>query len=295
MYLKGSIVALVTPFLNGEIDWDSLENLIELHLKSGTNAILAAGTTGEAAVMTESEYKKVISFIAEKTEGKIPVLAGTGLNDTQATIRRTKIAADSGANYALTVTPYYNKPGHQGLLAHYTTIADESPIPVVLYNVPSRTGINMQPKTVLELAEHPNIRGIKEASGNVGQAAEILSEAPKGFNLYSGDDKINYPLMTMGAAGAISVVANIVPSFFAKSMHLFEEQKYNEAREMYFKLLKLSEVLFIETNPAPAKAALHLAGVIKSLELRLPLTTLSEASLEVLSEALNELKTQNIL
>jgi 4-hydroxy-tetrahydrodipicolinate synthase len=290
MKLAGSIVALVTPFNNGKICKKSLLSLLDFHLQAKTDAILIAGTTGEAATMDIDEYGLLLKTAVVNIGGKVPVLAGTGLNDTSQTIARGNLAAELGADYALVVTPYYNKPTQRGLLEHFTKVADNSPIPVILYNVPSRTGVNMVPDTVIKLSAHPNIVGVKEASGNAGQAADIINGTPSEFALFSGDDKINLPLMSIGARGAISVVANVIPGYFRDFIHYALDKNSAQAQKAYYRLLELSDVLFIETNPAPAKFMLYKTGKIISHELRLPLTSVGESSEIILTKVMKSLE-----
>jgi len=287
--ITGSIVALITPFSGGDIDFPTLERLIELHVSSGTDAILVAGTTGEAATWTPEEYSRVVSFVVERVGHRVPVMAGTGTQATATTIERTRLAHRLGADAALVVTPYYNKPTQGGLLAHYTAVAEAAELPLVLYNVPGRTGVNLLPETVLRLQELPGIIGIKEASGSVSQAEWILRSARPGFVLYSGEDKLNYPLITLGAVGAISVVANVVPRLFADSIHAALSGDHPRARELAHRLLPLAEGLFLETSPAPAKACMHQLGLIPSAELRLPLVGVSANTGEQLVRILREL------
>ncbi len=287
--LTGSIVALITPFSGGDIDFPTLERLIDWHVSSGTDAILVAGTTGEAATWTQDEYSRVVSFVVERVAHRVPVMAGTGTQATASTIERTRLAHQLGADCALVVTPYYNKPTQGGLLAHYRAVAEAAELPLVLYNVPGRTGVNLLPETVLRLQELPGIVGIKEASGSVSQAEWILRSARPGFALYSGEDKLNYPLIALGAVGAISVVANVVPRLFADSIHAALSGDHPRARELAHRLLPLAEGLFLETSPAPAKACLHRLGLIPSAELRLPLVGVGENTAEQLVRILREL------
>ena len=287
--LTGSIVALITPFSGGEIDFPTLQKLIELHVSSGTDAILVAGTTGEAATWTQEEYSRVVSFVVEQVRRRLPVMAGTGTQSTATTIERTRLARRLGADCALVVTPYYNKPTQAGLEAHYRAVAAEAELPLVLYNVPGRTGVNLLPETTLRLQEVPGIVGIKEASGSVSQAEWILRSARPGFRLYSGEDKLNYPLITLGASGAISVVANVIPRLFADSIHAALNGDHPRARALAHRLLPIAEGLFLETSPAPAKACLHLLGLIPSPELRLPLVGVSDGTREKLANLLREL------
>ncbi|MBN2725004.1 MAG: 4-hydroxy-tetrahydrodipicolinate synthase [Deltaproteobacteria bacterium] len=287
--LKGSIVALVTPFFDGKVDFESFGRLVDYHLENKTDALLVCGTTGEAATLTDEEYGEVLRFVSGRASGIVPVIAGTGLNDTEKTVERTRLAAEEGYDYALVVTPYYNKPTQNGLVAHYSHVAENSDIPVILYNVPSRTGINLLPSTVSELAVLPGIYGIKEASGSVGQGAEILASV-KNFPLFSGDDKINLPLVAIGGSGSISVVSNIIPMEFSRMFSLWWEGDHDRSLELYYKYLRLCDLLFIETNPVPAKAALEMMNLIRSSEVRLPLVKMKDSSIAILKEELGRLE-----
>jgi 4-hydroxy-tetrahydrodipicolinate synthase len=290
MKITGSIVALITPFTGGGIDFETLGKLIELHISGGTDAILVAGTTGEAATWTQEEYSRVVAFVVERVAHRVPVMAGTGTQSTTTTVERTKLAGQLGADCALVVTPYYNKPTQGGLLAHYSAVAEASELPIVLYNVPGRTGVNLLPETVLKLQEVPRIEGIKEASGSISQAEWILRSARPGFVVYSGEDKLNYPLIALGAVGAISVVANVIPKLFAESVHAALSGDHVRARELAHRLLPIAEGLFLETSPAPAKACMHMLGMIPSPELRLPLVGVSRGTQEQLAKILRDLE-----
>jgi len=290
MKITGSIVALITPFSDGAVDFGTLEKLIELHIASGTDAIVTAGTTGETATWTPDEYTSIVRFTVEQVRHRVPVIAGSGTQSTASTIERTKLAKELGADCALVVTPYYNKPTQGGLLAHFTAVAEASAFPVILYNVPGRTGVNLLPETVLRLQEVPGIMGIKEASGSVSQAEWILRAARPGFSVYSGEDKLNYPLIALGAVGAISVVANVVPKLFAESIHAALAGEHARARELAHHLLPIAEGLFLETSPAPAKACMHRLGMIPSPELRLPLVGVSKGTQEQLEKILRDLE-----
>jgi len=287
--ITGSIVALITPFSGGAVDFDTLGKLIELHVASGTDAIVTAGTTGETATWTQDEYSRIIRFTVEQVRGRIPVVAGTGTQSTATTVERTKLARQLGADAALVVTPYYNKPTQGGLLAHFSAVAEACEFPVILYNVPGRTGVNLLPETVLRLQDVPWISGIKEASGSISQAEWILRSARPGFSLYSGEDKLNYPLIVLGAMGAISVVANVIPRLFAESVHAAAAGDHVRARELAHHLLPIAEGLFLETSPAPAKACMHMLGMIPSAELRLPLVGVSTGTGEHLAKILRDL------
>lgn len=271
---SGSFVALVTPFKNGEVDAGKLEELVEYHIEAGTQGLVPCGTTGESATLSHKEHELVISTVVRRADGRVPVLAGTGSNSTSEAIRLTRYAYDIGADGALLITPYYNKPTQQGLKAHFEAVARETELPIVLYNVPGRTGVNMLPPTVIELAKLPNIVGIKEASGSIDQAVEILREAE--IALLSGDDSLTLPLMAIGAKGVISVAANVFPTLMVDLVDLAAAGDYPRARELHYRLFPLFKGLFVETNPIPVKAALAMQGRI-STEIRLPMTELADA------------------
>ncbi len=274
--ITGSQVALVTPMLeNGELDWDSLDKLVDFHLAEGTDAIVAVGTTGESATLDCKEHCEVIKRVVERVNGRIAVIAGTGANSTTEAIELTEAAKRAGADACLLVTPYYNKPTQEGLYQHYKTVAEAVDIPQILYNVPGRTACDMLPETVLRLAEIDNIIGIKEATGDLKRAEELISKAPEGFAIYSGDDATAVELMLLGGHGNISVTANIAPADMAKLCRLAIAGEAEEARALNKKLDILHSNLFVESNPIPVKWALHQMGRIGT-GIRLPLTPLAE-------------------
>ncbi len=283
---SGSYVALVTPFLDGKIDFKRLEELIDLHLEQGTDGIVPCGTTGESATMSHEEHEVVIRAVVERVQGRIPVLAGTGSNNTAEAIRLTRFAQDVGASGALLITPYYNKPTQTGLVRHFEAIASETTLPLVLYNVPSRTGVNMLPPAVIECAKIPNVVGIKEASGSIDQTVEIVRETD--LSVLSGDDSLTLPLMSVGARGVISVAANVAPRMVADMTRLASSGDFAAARELHLNLFPLFGGLFVETNPIPVKAALAMQGRIGT-ELRLPMTEMSEELKPGLKKILTEL------
>ncbi len=285
--LKGSIVALVTPFKNGKVDEKGLERLIEFQIKKGTDGILPCGCTGEAATLSSEEHKEVIRLTVEIVNRRMPVIAGTGSNDTREAIELTSFAQEIGADSALVITPYYNKPTQEGLYLHYEKITKSVDIPIVLYNVPSRTGISILPETVARLSRIPNITAIKEASGSLDQASEILSLCS--ITLLSGDDSITLPILSVGGKGVVSVLANIMPKEVKNLITLFEEGKKEEAKELHLRLFPLFKAMFYETNPIPVKTALGLMGMIDP-ELRLPLSPISEENKRKLSILLHQFK-----
>uniref|UniRef100_A0A832GRD0 4-hydroxy-tetrahydrodipicolinate synthase n=1 Tax=Caldimicrobium thiodismutans TaxID=1653476 RepID=A0A832GRD0_9BACT len=287
--LKGSIVALVTPFKEGKIDEKSFRNLIQWHLKEGTHALLVSGTTGESATLTDEEKKRLFEIALEEAKGKVPLIAGTGTNDTAKTLKLTKMAEEMGMDAVLLVTPYYNKPTQKGLYEHYKYIATNTQIPIILYNVPGRTAVNLLPDTVAKLAKYPNIVAIKEACGDLKQVSELLLSCPQEFVVLSGDDFTAYATVVLGGKGVISVAANVMPKEMAQFMNAALEGNHHKARELHYYLYPLFKILFIETNPVPAKEALYLMGMIDTPEVRLPLTGLSENSFDQLKKVLREI------
>lgn len=284
----GSITALVTPFRNGQVDEAAFKGLIEFQIANGTNGIVPCGTTGESATLSYEEHNRVIELAIESAAKRIPVIAGTGSNSTAETITLTKHAEKAGADAALLITPYYNKPTQQGLYEHYRTVAGEVGIPIILYNVPGRTGVNMLPETVARLSEIKNIIGIKEATGSLQQVSDILEYSKKGFIVLSGDDFTTLPLLAIGGHGVISVTSNVLPRMVSDMVRSFEAGKMEEARRLHYKLQPLHRAMFIETNPIPVKTALAMMGMIGE-EMRLPLVAMTEANRAKLISALKEL------
>ncbi len=273
MNFHGSMCAIVTPFRDGEIDLTALERLINFQIENGTSAIIPCGTTGESATLTHNEHYVVIEQTINFVNKRVPVIAGTGSNSTAEAISLTKEAKKWGADAALLITPYYNKPTQEGLYAHYMALADAVDIPQILYNVPSRTAVNIEPETVARLADHPNIVAIKEASGSMDYVSRLRGMTD--LAILSGNDNLNLPLMGLGAKGAISVLANVVPGMCAEMMEAVDRNDWEAARQVHFKTFGLTEALFVETNPIPVKAALHFMGLISD-EVRLPMTKLNE-------------------
>lgn len=284
--LRGSIVALVTPMHeNGEIDFQSIDALIEWHIRSKTAGIVAVGTTGESATLSVDEHCKVITHIATKVQQRVPVIAGTGANSTQEAIHLTRSAAKCGADACLLVTPYYNKPTQEGLFQHYMAIAEAVDIPQILYNVPSRTACDMDADTVSRVAKHPNIIGIKEATGDSMRAESIIRQCPDEFLVFSGDDPTARELMQLGAMGVISVTANIAPHTMATICQHALSGQHREAHKEEENLQNLHQDLFIEPNPIPIKWLMYKAGLIPQ-GIRLPLTELSESYKSMMSSVL---------
>ncbi|MBW2016212.1 MAG: 4-hydroxy-tetrahydrodipicolinate synthase [Deltaproteobacteria bacterium] len=284
---QGSIVAIVTPFKNGKVDEDAYRELIEFQIENGTSAIVPCGTTGESATLSVEEHCHVIDIAVDAVNKRIPVIAGTGGNSTREAIELTEHAKKAGADATLQVTPYYNKPTQEGLFQHYAAIAKAVPLPQVLYNVPGRTSVNMLPETVARLAELPEVVAVKEASGNLGQMAEIVRLAGDNITLLSGDDNLTLPVLAIGGKGVISVVANIVPRENADMVQAWLDGQVEKARELYYRLLPLCRAMFFETNPIPVKTAAALMGKIDA-EMRLPLSPMAPANLERLKSVLKD-------
>jgi 4-hydroxy-tetrahydrodipicolinate synthase len=285
--LSGSIVALVTPFNNdGSIDFKSLENLIEFHIQEGTDGILPCGCTGEAATLVHDEQKEVIKFVVEKVNGRIPVLAGTGSNSTKEALDLTSFAKKAGADAALLITPYYNKPTPEGQYLHYKKIAEEVDIPIVLYNVPSRTGINMLPETIARLSKVPNIVAIKEANPSLDQVSRTLSLCD--ITVLSGNDSVTLPILSVGGEGVVSVAANVVPKKMHQLVENFKKGNISEARKIHYELVPLFEALFYETNPIPVKETLAMMGKIQP-NFRMPLCRMTEEKKARLVKVLKDL------
>ena len=284
---EGSIVAIVTPFREGKVDEEAYRELIEHQIENGTSAIVPCGTTGESATLDINEHKQVIDIAVKAVDKRVPVIAGTGGNSTSEAIELTEHAKGIGADATLQVTPYYNKPTQEGLYQHFKAIADTVPLPQVLYNVPGRTSVNMLPETVARLAQLPDIVAIKEASGDLGQMAEIVRQAGDNITLLSGDDNLTLPVLAIGGRGVVSVVANIVPSDTSEMVEAWKNGDLEKAKALYYKLLPLCRAMFIETNPVPVKTSLGLMGKIDG-RLRLPLAPMASANLERLRKALQD-------
>ena len=283
----GSMVALITPFKGGRIDEEALRNLIDWQIENGTSVLVPCGTTGESATLSHQEHDRVIEITVEQAKGRAKVLAGTGSNSTTEAIRLTEQARKAGADGALLICPYYNRPTQEGLYQHFLAIALAVKIPQILYNIPGRTGVNLLPETVAKLAKISNIVGIKEASGNLIQASEILSACPREFALLSGEDALNWPLYAIGAQGAISVTANILPKLCAELWTENQKGNIKRCQEIHQELLEINNLLFIETNPVPVKTALALMGKCDE-EIRLPLAALKKENKEKLVQVLKK-------
>lgn len=283
---KGTATALITPFVDDKVDFESLDNLLDDQLKNGVNALVVNGTTGEPTTMTHDERTAVAKFAIKKAKNKIPVILGAGSNNTYTAIEYAQEAQELGANAVLVVTPYYNKATQKSLVAHYKAIADSIDIPVILYNVPGRTGVNMLPQTVAELCGYKNIVAVKEASGSISQMMEIKHLCGDKMDLYCGDDGLTYPCMAIGGIGAISVTSNIVPKYFSSMTDALLKKDYEEARERQFRLLHLISSLFCEVSPIPVKTAAYWLGLIRSDYMRLPMMKMEKR--EVLEKAMKE-------
>lgn len=274
--IQGSMVALITPMnADNSLDWASLHKLVDWHLEQGTHAIVAVGTTGESATLSVQEHLAVIKKVVDQVNGRVPVIAGTGANSTSEAVELTQAAKDAGVDACLLVTPYYNKPTQEGLFLHHQFIAQSVAIPQILYNVPGRTGVDMKNDTVLRIATVPNIIGIKDATGDLVRAKELIERAPAGFAVTSGDDATAVELILLGGKGDISVTANVVPKHIARMCELALAGKAEEARAINQRLLPLHDAMFVESNPIPVKWAVEQLGLIQS-GIRLPLTRLSE-------------------
>ena len=286
---KGSIVAIVTPFNNGAVDLEKLRELVEFQIEGGTDAIVPCGTTGEASTLDYDEHMLVIKTVVEQVNKRVPVIAGTGSNSTAEAIELTQLAKDAGVDGCLLVTPYYNKPTQEGLYLHYKAVAEGVAIPQILYNVPGRTGVNLLPETVARLASIKNIVAIKEATGSLQQASEVLALCGDQIDVLSGDDFITFPMMACGAKGVISVLANIMPKAVGDLTDAYFAGDLATARKLHLDTLKISNAMFIESNPVPVKTALGLMGKCSD-EVRLPLAPMSETNKNKLAAIMKEYK-----
>ncbi len=285
----GALVAIVTPFIDGRLDKQGLIDLIEFQIAGGTHGIVPCGTTGESATIGFDEHKRVIDLTVKTVDGRVPVVAGTGANNTLEAIELTESARASGADAVLSVVPYYNKPSQEGMYLHFREIAEQVDIPMFLYNVPGRTVVNMLPETVARLAEIDNIIGIKEASGSLEQISDVLLRCPKDFIVLSGDDFTSMPTAFIGGKGVISVISNVYPEGMAKMMEAALAGDIKRANELHYRMFELMKLMFIDPNPVPAKKALELMGKIKSGLPRLPLAPMGGANVEKLQAALRKI------
>lgn len=284
---EGAITAIVTPFRQGKVDEQGFRDLVELLIQNGIQGIVPCGTTGESATLSHEEHQRVIEIAIEAAGKRVPIIAGTGSNSTEEALSLTRHAKKAGADGALMVAPYYNRPMQEGLYQHYRRIAEEVDLPIVLYNIPGRTGVNILPATVARLSRIPNIVGIKEASGSLSQVSEVVALCGDDFTVLSGDDALTLPILAVGGKGVISVVANVLPREMSEMVREFRAGNLSHAQALHYKLRPLMDALFWETNPIPVKAALALMGKI-SPEMRLPLTPLSEPFRDRLRGVLDE-------
>jgi 4-hydroxy-tetrahydrodipicolinate synthase len=282
---SGSIVALVTPFKDGKVDWSALEGLVEFHIKSGSHGIVPCGTTGESATLSPQEHDEVIKSVIKAVRKRIAVIAGTGSNSTDEAIRLTHEAEKSGADGALLISPYYNRPTQEGIHEHYKKVAKAVGIPLIVYNIPARTGSKIEPETLARLSEIDNVAGVKEATGSVDQAIDVIRLCGDRLAVYSGEDSLTFSLMALGGKGVISTVANITPKEMSQLAQACLDRNWEKGRELQLRLIPLIRSLFIETNPIPVKTALALMGKIQG-ELRLPLTPMSEGNLKKLQRSM---------
>jgi len=288
--IQGLFTALVTPFdENNEIDKEAWEKHLDYQLEGGVDGLLVSGTTGESPTFSDDEFEYLVRSARKAAGDDRQVIAGSGSNDTKKTIRRSRIAEEAGADALLVVAPYYNKPTQSGMIAHYTKLADAVDLPQIVYNVPGRTGVNILPKTLVELSAHPNIVAVKEASGDIGQVMKIIDVVPDDFSVLSGDDAITLPLIACGGKGLISVASNEAPSMMKKLMDHCLKDEMASARELHYKLLPLMKANFLESNPIPVKAAMAMMGRMKN-QLRLPLVPMSIEHEEEMRTVLKDLR-----
>ncbi len=282
---SGSMVALVTPFRDGKVDWKSVEALVEFHISNGTHAIVPCGTTGESATLSHQEHDDLIKAVIKAARKRVPVIAGTGSNSTEEAVRLTREAEKSGADGALLISPYYNRPTQEGIYQHYKKVAASVGIPLIVYNIPGRTGSKIEPETLARLSEIENIAGVKEATGSVDQAIDVIRLCGERLAVYSGEDSLTFSLMALGGKGVISTVANIVPKEMSELAEACLRGDWEKGRKLQLELVPLIRAVFIETNPIPIKTALSLMGKCQT-ELRLPLTPMAESNLKRLKETM---------
>ncbi len=280
---QGLYVAIVTPFKNGKIDEESYAKLIEMHAQAGTDGIVPAGTTGESPTLTPEEHEHLIELTVKLVNKRMKVMAGTGSNSTAEAVEYTVAAEKAGADAALVVNPYYNKPTQKGLYEHFKAVAESVKIPVIVYNIMGRTGVNVSTETMAKLSKIPNIKGVKEASGDLSQMTDVVRQCGEGFDVLSGDDALTLPLLAVGGKGIVSVVGNIIPKEVRAMVEAFNSGDIKKARELNYKMLPLVKAMFIETNPIPVKAAMEMMGLIDG-EIRLPMTKLEGENLKKLKE-----------
>ena len=285
---KGVYTAIITPFNeDGSVDEKSLKNLVEFQIENGISGLVPCGTTGESPTLSHEEHNHVVDLVVKFAAGRVPVIAGTGSNSTKEAIAMTRHAKESGADASLQVAPYYNKPTQEGFYRHFTAIADAVDIPLIIYNIPGRTGSNIETSTMIRLSAHKNIVAVKEASGSLPQMMDVISQKPEGFDVLSGDDNLTLPLISAGGVGVISVASNIIPKEMSEFVALANEGNFEEARKLHYKLLPLFKAIFIETNPIPIKSALSMKGLCKEIY-RLPLCEMKPENKEKLRKVLKE-------
>lgn len=291
MYFRGSYVALVTPFKkDGSVDEDKIRELVEYHIKNGTAGIAPCGTTGESPTLNYDEHTKIIKIVVEEVKGRVQVVAGAGSNSTREAIELSKFAKEVGADSVLSICPYYNKPNQRGLYEHFAAIAKDVKIPILLYNVPGRTGINMLPETVEKLSKIDTVKGIKEASGNVEQVCEIINLCGDKIDVLSGDDALLLPMMSVGAKGVVSVTANFMAKEVSTLIKYFESGDMKAAMALHNRMFRINKNMFVETNPVPVKSAMKLTGMIENDDVRLPLVSISDSNRELLKNILKEIE-----
>jgi len=285
---QGAMAAIVTPFKDGRLDEPGFRKLIDFQIENGTHGIVPCGTTGESATLSFQEHERVVELAIEHVSKRVPVIAGTGSNNTAEAVRLTRHAQKAGADGALMICPYYNKPTQDGLYRHFEAVASAVDIPIIVYNIPGRTAVNTEPSTLAKLSRIDNIVGVKEATGSMKQVTDIVALCGENFDVLSGEDYLTYPLLCVGGKGVISVTSNVAPRDMADLCNLYFDSKFDEARSLYYRLLPLCHALFYETNPVPVKTALAMMGRIDSEEVRLPLVPMSDANRDRLEAALKD-------
>jgi len=282
---SGTFTALVTPFRNGAVDVEALEGMVELQIQQGVSGLVPCGTTGETPAMSEDEDRLVVETVVRVASGRVPIIAGTGSNSTDMAIKYTRMAQEVGADGSLQVAPYYNKPTQEGLFRHFATIAESTELPLVLYNIPGRTGVTVSAETMARLAEIPNIVGVKDSTLSMNMIADVISLCGEDFDVLSGDDPMTLPLISLGGTGVISVASNVAPGAVSDMVRALLEGDWERGRELHFELLPLFRALFVETNPIPVKTAASLLGLCSD-EMRLPLVPMEGENLRLLQETL---------
>lgn len=282
---KGAFSALVTPFKNDSVDESALKAHVKNQIQGGIDGLVPCGTTGESATLTHEEHDRVVELVIEAAAGKVPVIAGAGSNSTKETIKLTSHAEKAGADAALLISPYYNKPTPDGVYAHYKAVSESTDLPLIIYNVPGRTSLNMLPDLIARISELKNIVGVKEATGDLNQVSDVIEYSQKDFCILSGDDATTMPQMAIGAHGTISVTSNLVPGEMSQMCRAMNEGNFEEAKSLHYKMQALNRVMFIETNPIPVKTALAMMGVMEE-EFRLPLVGMTKTNRDILEQAL---------